>query len=89
MNSFDDLVPECLGEAGVVYEHVLVSLLQWSEEWRGVWDAGWSEGWRGGWSEEWRGGWDAGWMGEWTKGWMGGWSGVKSGREGRVVVLYD
>ena len=24
MNSFDDLVPECLGHAGVVYEHVLV-----------------------------------------------------------------
>ena len=25
MNSFDDLAPECLGHAGVVYEHVLVS----------------------------------------------------------------
>ena len=25
MNSFDDLLPEYLGEAGVVYEHVLVS----------------------------------------------------------------
>ena len=25
MNSFDDLDPECLGFAGVVYEHVLVS----------------------------------------------------------------
>ena len=77
MNSFDDLVPECLGEAGVVYEHVLVSQLQWSEEWRGVWDAGWM------------GEWTKGWMGGWDGEWMGGWSGVKSGREGRVVVLYD
>ena len=34
MNSFDDLLPEYLGEAGVVYEHVLVSQLQWSEGWR-------------------------------------------------------
>ena len=25
VNSFDDLTPECLGEAGLVYEHVLVS----------------------------------------------------------------
>ncbi len=25
MNSFDDLTPDCLGHAGVVYEHVLVS----------------------------------------------------------------
>jgi len=25
MNSFDDLTPECLGQAGLVYEHVLVS----------------------------------------------------------------
>ena len=25
MNSIDDLTPECLGYAGVVYEHVLVS----------------------------------------------------------------
>ena len=25
MNSFDDLAPECLGKAGLVYEHVLVS----------------------------------------------------------------
>lgn len=25
MNSFDDLTPECLGHAGLVYEHVLVS----------------------------------------------------------------
>lgn len=25
MNSFDDLDPECLGFAGLVYEHVLVS----------------------------------------------------------------
>lgn len=25
MNSFDDLAPECLGQAGLVYEHVLVS----------------------------------------------------------------
>ena len=25
MNSFDDLEPECLGKAGLVYEHVLVS----------------------------------------------------------------
>jgi len=25
VNSFDELVPECLGEAGLVYEHVLVS----------------------------------------------------------------
>lgn len=24
MNSFDDLTPECLGKAGLVYEHVLV-----------------------------------------------------------------
>ena len=24
MNSFDDLEPQCLGFAGVVYEHVLV-----------------------------------------------------------------
>jgi len=40
MNSFDDLGRECLGEAGVVYEHVLVSQLQWRE--------GWREGWRGG-----------------------------------------
>lgn len=24
MNSFDDLTPECLGHAGLVYEHVLV-----------------------------------------------------------------
>lgn len=27
MNSFDDLSPECLGYAGAVYEHVLVSVL--------------------------------------------------------------
>lgn len=27
MNSFDDLAPECLGYAGSVYEHVLVSFL--------------------------------------------------------------
>ena len=27
MNSFDDLDPECLGFAGVVYEHVLVSVV--------------------------------------------------------------
>ena len=26
MNSFDDLTPECLGHAGLVYEHVLVSI---------------------------------------------------------------
>ena len=77
MNSFDDLVPECLGEAGVVYEHVLVSQLQWSEGWRG--------GWRGGWMGGWRGGWDTGWMGEWTKGWMGGWDGRMDGRmDGRA-----
>lgn len=25
MNSFDDLAPDCLGKAGLVYEHVLVS----------------------------------------------------------------
>ena len=25
MNSFDDLTPDCLGHAGLVYEHVLVS----------------------------------------------------------------
>lgn len=25
MNSFDDLTPDCLGKAGLVYEHVLVS----------------------------------------------------------------
>lgn len=25
MNSFDDLNPECLGRAGLVYEHTLVS----------------------------------------------------------------
>lgn len=25
VNAFDDLTTECLGEAGVVYEHVLVS----------------------------------------------------------------
>ena len=25
MNSLDDLTPECLGYAGLVYEHVLVS----------------------------------------------------------------
>ena len=28
---------ECLGEAGVAYEHVLVSQLQWREGWRGGW----------------------------------------------------
>ena len=27
MNSFDDLTPECLGHAGLVYEHVLVRIL--------------------------------------------------------------
>ena len=27
MNSFDDLAPECLGKAGLVYEHVLVRVL--------------------------------------------------------------
>lgn len=27
MNSLDELTPECLGFAGVVYEHVLVSHL--------------------------------------------------------------
>ena len=27
MNSFDDLTPECLGHAGLVYEHVLVRML--------------------------------------------------------------
>ena len=26
MNSFDDLTPECLGHAGLVYEHVLVRI---------------------------------------------------------------
>ena len=26
MNSFDDLSPDCLGHAGVVYEHVLVTI---------------------------------------------------------------
>ena len=26
MNSFDDLTPECLGHAGLVYEHVLVRM---------------------------------------------------------------
>ena len=26
MNSFDDLAPECLGKAGLVYEHVLVGV---------------------------------------------------------------
>ena len=26
MNSFDDLTPDCLGHAGVVYEHVLVGV---------------------------------------------------------------
>lgn len=26
MNSVDDLTPECLGHAGLVYEHTLVSL---------------------------------------------------------------
>ena len=26
MNSFDDLMPECLGHAGLVYEHVLVRI---------------------------------------------------------------
>ena len=26
MNSFEDLTPECLGHAGLVYEHVLVSV---------------------------------------------------------------
>ena len=28
MNSVDELTPECLGRAGVVYEHVLVSHMQ-------------------------------------------------------------
>ena len=27
MNSFDDLTSECLGHAGLVYEHVLVRML--------------------------------------------------------------
>lgn len=27
MNSFEDLSPECLGQAGLVYEHVLVNKL--------------------------------------------------------------
>ncbi len=27
VNLFDDLTPECLGEAGIVYEHVLVRKL--------------------------------------------------------------
>lgn len=27
MNSFDDLTPECLGHAGLVYEHVLVRII--------------------------------------------------------------
>lgn len=26
MNSVDDLTPECLGHAGLVYEHTLVSI---------------------------------------------------------------
>ena len=26
MNSFDELSPDCLGKAGLVYEHVLVSV---------------------------------------------------------------
>ena len=26
MNSLDDLTPECLGHAGLVYEHVLVRI---------------------------------------------------------------
>lgn len=27
MNSIDDLTPDCLGYAGLVYEHVLVSII--------------------------------------------------------------
>lgn len=32
MNSFDDLTPDCLGYAGSVYEHVLVSFLCYGPE---------------------------------------------------------